>query len=153
MVTIVTHWTCSLGTASCRRLVPGRLRHLVLPGRTVVCVASEALMGMLRFCLQCWLGISPKSWYNVYTTLSWQFPTQTRAGRVAEVVECFPRKGEALNSHPCTLNKKEINKKSASHSRVQPHCRSNIFRIIELSIPWVSYSITCKCCFIWAHIL
>jgi hypothetical protein len=76
-----------------------------------------------------WFIFGDQSRYNVYTTISWQFTTQTRTGRVAEVVECLPRKGEALNSHPCTPNEKEINKKSASHSRVQPHCRSNIFHI------------------------
>jgi hypothetical protein len=45
MVMIVTHWTCSLGMASYRGLVPGRLGHLMQPGRTVVCAASAGADG------------------------------------------------------------------------------------------------------------
>jgi hypothetical protein len=44
----------------------------------------------------------------VQETLSEKYPTQKRAGGVAQVVECLPSQHEALSSNPCTTKNKEI---------------------------------------------
>jgi hypothetical protein len=52
----------------------------------------------------------------VQETLSKKYPTQKRAGGVAQAVECLPSKCEALNSNPSTA-KKNNNKKKMSTDR------------------------------------
>jgi hypothetical protein len=44
---------------------------------------------------------------NSSQDLSQKYPTQKRAGRVAEVVECLPSKGEVLSSNSSTTKKKK----------------------------------------------
>jgi hypothetical protein len=45
---------------------------------------------------------------TVYKTLLRKYPTEKRAGRVAQVVEPLPNKHEALNSHRTVPKKKRI---------------------------------------------
>jgi hypothetical protein len=44
-------------------------------------------------------------WKIVHKTLSWKYPTQKRAGRVAQVVECLPSQCKALSSNPSNTKK------------------------------------------------
>jgi hypothetical protein len=44
---------------------------------------------------------------NESETLSQIYPTQKRAGRVDQVVECLPSKHESLSSNPKTTGKKK----------------------------------------------
>jgi hypothetical protein len=44
---------------------------------------------------------------TVHGTLSCKYPTQKRAGRVAQMAECLPSKGEALSSNPSTTYTKK----------------------------------------------
>jgi hypothetical protein len=49
-----------------------------------------------------WIVVRSQPKQIVHETLSRKYPTQKRAGRVTQVVECLPSKCEALSSHPTT---------------------------------------------------
>jgi hypothetical protein len=53
-----------------------------------------------------WITFRGQSMYRVQEILSWKYPAQNRAGRVAEVVECLPRNHELLCSNPNTTKQK-----------------------------------------------
>jgi hypothetical protein len=50
----------------------------------------------------------------VHETLSWKYPTQKRAGRVAQVVEHLPSKREAAEFKPHYHPKKKVRKKKCT---------------------------------------
>jgi hypothetical protein len=52
--------------------------------------------------------VQSQPWQIVQVTLSWKYPTQKRAGRVAQVVEHLPHNHEALNSNTSTTKKKKV---------------------------------------------
>jgi hypothetical protein len=52
--------------------------------------------------------------YRVHETLSWKYPAQNRAGRVAEVVEYLPSNHEPLCSNPVPQNRRD-NQESVWH--------------------------------------
>jgi hypothetical protein len=62
--------------------------------KPVILAISEAEIRKIE--IQCQPG------QIVLETLSQKYPTQKRAGGVAQVVECLPSKGEALSLNPST---------------------------------------------------
>jgi hypothetical protein len=57
---------------------------------------------------------------NPSTAREKKYPTQKRAGQVAQVVECLRTKHEALTSNPYTTKKKKKKKKNQNIQRCQP---------------------------------
>jgi hypothetical protein len=60
---------------------------------------------MMRIAFQSWPG------QIVLKTLSWKYPKQKTAGRLAQVIGYLPSKYEALNSNPNTTKKKKKKEK------------------------------------------
>jgi hypothetical protein len=50
------------------------------------------------------IAVQSQPWQIVQETLSQIYPTQKRASRMAQVVECLPTKHEALRSNPNTTH-------------------------------------------------